>query len=269
MVCFPSSKINLGLRVIRKRDDGYHDIETCFYPLPWNDILEIIPSKTMSFTNTGIKVPGKYDDNLCLKAYYQLQEEFDLPPVDVHLHKIVPMGAGLGGGSSDAANTLIILNELFSLNLSISQLEQFASRLGSDCAYFIYDKPMIGTGRGENLDAIDVSLKGKFIVVIKPKVHVSTRDAYHGIKPNETKPSIAEIIKHNSLQVWKDLLVNDFELSVFKQFPIIQQVKEELYNQGAEYASMSGSGSSVYGIFNAKVDLSNYAKEMDYWSGTL
>lgn len=255
--------------MIRKRDDGYHDIETCFYPLPWNDILEIIPSKTMSFTNTGIKVPGKYDDNLCLKAYYRLHEEFDLPSVDVHLHKIVPMGAGLGGGSSDAANTLILLNQLFSLNLSNSQLEQFALRLGSDCAYFIHDKPMIGMGRGENLNATDVSLKGKFIVVIKPKVHVSTRDAYTGVKPNDANGSIAEIIKNDSLRAWKELLVNDFEPSVFKQFPIIRQVKEEFYNQGAEYASMSGSGSAVYGIFNTKVDLSNYAKEMDYWSGTL
>lgn len=269
MVCFPPSKINLGLRVMRKRDDGYHDIETCFYPLPWNDILEIIPSKTMSFTNTGIKVPGRYDDNLCLKAYYLLQEEFDLPSVDIHLHKIVPMGAGLGGGSSDAANTLLLLNDLFSLNLSNSQLEKFASKLGSDCAFFIQPSPMIGRGRGEILSTIDVSLKGKYTVVIKPNVHVSTRDAYNGVKPNATNTSIDEILKQHSIQAWRELLVNDFEPSVFKQFPIIQQVKKELYNQGAVYASMSGSGSAVYGIFNAKVDLSQYAKEMDYWSGTL
>lgn len=269
MVCFPPSKINLGLRVIRKRDDGYHDIETCFYPLPWNDILEIIPSRTMSFTNTGISVPGQHDDNLCLKAYYLLQEEFDLPSVDVHLHKIVPMGAGLGGGSSDAANALTLLNEVFNLNLSNFQLEQFASKLGSDCAYFIHRRPMIGTGRGETLNTIDVSLEGKFIVVIKPDVHVSTKDAYNGVRPYNEGTSIAEIITQHNIFAWKDLLVNDFEASVFKQFPIIQQVKEELYNQGAEYASMSGSGSAVFGIFNTEVNLKNNTKDMDYWSGTL
>jgi len=269
MVCFPLGKINLGLRVIRKRDDGYHDIETCFYPLPWNDILEIIPSKTMSFTNTGINVPGQHDDNLCLKAYYVLQEEFDLPSVDVHLHKIVPMGAGLGGGSSDAAHAVMLLNEVFNLNLSNSQLEQYASKLGSDCAYFIHRGPMIGTGRGEILNTIDVSLKGKFIVVIKPDVHVSTREAYNGVRPNSAGTSITEIIKQHSISDWKDLLVNDFEASVFSQFPIIQKVKEELYNQGAEYASMSGSGSAVFGIFKAKVNLKKYTKDMGYWSGTL
>lgn len=232
-------------------------------------MLEIIPSKTMSFTNTGINVPGQHDDNLCLKAYYLLQEEFDLPSVDVHLHKIVPMGAGLGGGSSDAAHALMLLNEVFNLNLSDSQLEQFASKLGSDCAYFIHRRPMIGTGRGEMLNTIDVSLKGKFVVVIKPDVHVSTRDAYNEVRPYNEGTSIAEIMTQHNISAWKDLLVNDFEASVFKQFPIIQNVKKELYNQGAEYASMSGSGSAVFGIFNAKANLKNYAKDMIYWSGVL
>jgi 4-diphosphocytidyl-2-C-methyl-D-erythritol kinase len=179
------------------------------------------------------------------------------------------MGAGLGGGSSDAAHAVMLLNEVFNLNLSNSQLEQYASKLGSDCAYFIHRGPMIGTGRGEILNTIDVSLKGKFIVVIKPDVHVSTREAYNGVRPNSAGTSITEIIKQHSISDWKDLLVNDFEASVFSQFPIIQKVKEELYNQGAEYASMSGSGSAVFGIFKAKVNLKKYTKDMGYWFGTL
>lgn len=268
MVCFPPSKINLGLRVIKRRDDGYHDIETCFYPLPWHDILEIIPSKTMSFTNTGIAVPGQHDDNLCLKAYYMLQEEFDLPPVDLHLHKIVPMGAGLGGGSSDAANTLLLLNDLFNLGISITELEIYAANLGSDCPYFISAKPIVGTGRGEILNPIHISLHGKFMVVVKPDVHVSTKDAYKGVRPGDSGSSIAEIIKRNDIPDWKELLVNDFEVSIFQQFPIIQKIKDDLYSNGAIYASMSGSGAAVFGIFDSSIDLRKIFEGMDYWSGT-
>lgn len=269
MVRFPNCKINLGLHVVGKREDGYHDIETCFYPLPWNDILEIIPSKTISFTNTGINVPGPYDDNVCLKAYYLLQDEFDLPPVDIHLHKIVPMGAGLGGGSSDGANTLIILNELFAINLSEQQLEERASELGSDCAFFIHDGPMMGMGRGEILRPIDLSLHGKFMVVVKPDIHVSTKEAYNNIVAKDAYPSIRPILEKESILNWKNMLKNDFEDSVFSQFPVIEKIKNDFYNQGSIYASMSGSGSSVFGIFDSAVDLKKYFDGMAYWSGSL
>lgn len=269
MVRFPPCKINLGLSVVAKRDDGYHDIETCFFPLPWNDILEIIPAKTMSFTNTGIGIPGQPDENLCLKAYYLLQEEFDLPPVDIHLHKIVPMGAGLGGGSSDAAATLRILNELFTIGLSVSQLEKYASKLGSDCTFFIHEKPMIGSGRGEILNPIDFSLQGKFIVVVKPEIHVSTQDAYNSVIPGSAKVSIKSLLEKNDTAIWKKSLKNDFENSVFDQFPEIEKIKKLLYTYEATYASMSGSGSAVFGIFDTTVDLRKYFEGMTYWSGPL
>ncbi len=269
MVSFPQCKINLGLRVIGKRDDGYHDIETCFFPLPWNDVLEIIPSKTMSFTNTGLQVPGQHDENLCLKAFYLLQEKFDLPTVDIHLHKIVPMGAGLGGGSADAASTLVMLNELFNVNLSTPQLEKMASTLGSDCPYFIHPKPMIGTGRGEILNPVDISLKGKFVVVVKPDIHVSTSEAYRGIELAKDGKSIVDIIKDTEIYGWRELLINDFESSVFRQFPIIQKIKDDLYSMGSIYTSMSGSGSAVFGIFDTQVDLRNHFDDMIYWSGNL
>ena len=269
MVSFPQCKINLGLRVVSKRQDGFHDIETCFYPLPWSDILEIIPNDTMSFTNTGILVPGRHEENLCLRAYYLLQEQFDLPSVAIHLHKIVPTGAGLGGGSSDAAYTLRILNELFNLKQSLNQLEVYASQLGSDCAFFIHDRPMIGTGRGEVLSSIDVSLHGKYIVVVKPDIHVSTSEAFKNIKLSQHNNSLEDSLKQKDVVDWEEVLINDFELSAFRQFPDIKKIKKDLYAKGALYASMSGSGSSVFGIFESAIDLREYFKGKIYWSGAL
>ena len=269
MVWFPACKINLGLRVLQRRDDGYHDIETCFYPLPWNDILEIIPSNTMSFTNTGISIPGQVDENLCLKAFYLLQEKFALPSVEMHLHKIIPMGAGLGGGSSDAACTLTLLNKIFELDLSTDQLVKYAAKLGSDCAFFIHNKPMIGTSRGEVLTPIDMSLKGKYMVVIKPDVHVSTKEAYAGIVPSNRETGLADALIQLDISNWKNEIVNDFEHSVFEKYPIIRKIKEDLYTHGAAYASMSGSGSAVFGIFNSEVGLERKFEGMIYWSGTL
>ncbi|MEJ0034393.1 MAG: 4-(cytidine 5'-diphospho)-2-C-methyl-D-erythritol kinase [Bacteroidota bacterium] len=230
----PPCKINLGLNVLRKRDDGYHDIETCFYPIPWTDILEIIPSSKFEFTTSGNVIPG--DGNLCIKAYQLLKP----PPAKIHLHKIIPTGAGLGGGSSDAAWTLRLLMMFFSLGLSKDQLRSFAAQIGSDCAFFIEDGPMIGTGRGETLTPANISLKGKFIVIAKPDVHVSTVEAYAGVIPKESKLDLSNISS----------LKNDFEESVFKKCPAITSIKQQLRDAGAEYASMSGSGSAVYGIFN-------------------
>src|SRR5688572_1822588 len=242
MISFPPCKINVGLNVVLKRTDGYHEIETCFYPLPWTDILEIIVSDTLEFTQSGLDIPGQPEDNLCVKAYELLRADFNLKPVKIHLHKIIPTGAGLGGGSSDAAHTLRLLNKLFELRIDNSVLSKYASHLGSDCAFFVQDKPMIGKGRGEILSASSVSLAKKFLVIIKPAVHVSTAEAYAGIAPRRPVKLVDEILNEQPLHNWKDSLGNDFEQSVFDKYPAIKSIKDQLYRQGAIYASMSGSG---------------------------
>ncbi|MDH4058432.1 MAG: 4-(cytidine 5'-diphospho)-2-C-methyl-D-erythritol kinase, partial [Cyclobacteriaceae bacterium] len=192
MVSFPSCKINLGLHVIAKRADGYHEIDTCFYPVPWTEMLEIIPSKTFSFVCTGLELSGVMEENLCVKAYRLLKKNYPLGEVSIHLHKIIPSGAGLGGGSSDASSTLILLNSIFKLELSCEELKKYASMLGSDCAFFIDHKPMIGSGRGEELEIIDLNLKNRYIAIVKPPVHVSTAEAYAQVIPNPPIASVRE-----------------------------------------------------------------------------
>ncbi len=269
MVSFPPCKINLGLNIIAKRSDGYHDIETCFYPLPWTDILEIIPAKEMSFSSSGISIPGKEEDNLCLKAYYLLKKDFDLQPVSIHLHKIIPTGAGLGGGSSDAAHSLKLLNTIFNLQLSIDTLKNYASRLGSDCGFFIESKPMLGEGRGELLSSIAIDLRGYYLVLAKPDVHVSTAEAYAGVAPQLSFYNIKSVLEYTPMVEWKRILKNDFEESVFQKYPQVGEIKNTMYSQGAIYASMSGSGSSVFGLFNYQLDLKNEFKGLTYWAGGL
>ncbi|MEO6108157.1 MAG: 4-(cytidine 5'-diphospho)-2-C-methyl-D-erythritol kinase [Cyclobacteriaceae bacterium] len=269
MVSFPPCKINVGLNIISKRDDGYHNILTVFYPVPWHDILEIIPSKKASFTVTGQPVPGSAKENLCLQAYDILKEDFKLVPVSIHLHKIIPMGAGLGGGSSDAAYTLRTLNELFDLSLSHEALRNYAARLGSDCAFFIEEKPVLGSGRGEVLTDIRISLKGKFLVIVKPEVQISTASAYANSSPGKPTVDLRTIMEKHAVNEWRGLLKNDFEDNLFKQFPFIQSIHQKLYATGAQYASLSGSGSSVFGIFEKAIDLRNRFEGLTYWSGYL
>jgi 4-diphosphocytidyl-2-C-methyl-D-erythritol kinase len=268
MVVFPHCKINLGLHVISKREDGYHNIETCFYPVPWTDILEIIPAKEFSFTSSGSVIPGKEEDNLCIKAYHLLKKQFGLAPVKIHLHKVLPTGAGLGGGSSDAAFTLRLLNSVFDLKLNSNRLREYSSQLGSDCAFFVEDKPMLGIGRGEQLVEFPLSLKGYYLVLIKPDIHVSTADAYAGVKPHAPIQNLSAILERPVIE-WKDLLINDFEKSVFDKYPAIELIKDELYERGALYASMSGSGSSVFGIFKSRAELSQNFADMQYWADYL
>lgn len=268
MVSFPLCKINLGLTILSKRSDGYHDIETIFFPVPWTDILEIIPSTTVLFESSGNPIPGKQEDNLCLKAYHLLKKDFNLPAVKIHLHKIIPTGAGLGGGSSDAAYTLRTLNELFDLKLTPNQLSQYAAQLGSDCSFFCYDGPMLGTGRGELLEAIEINLKGKFLVLVNPDIHVSTAAAYAGVVPHQPDYSLREIVQRPLVE-WKNSMKNDFEESIFKIQPAIKKLKDEMYDAGATYASMSGSGSSVFGIFENKIQLPESFSPMTHWSGFL
>lgn len=269
MVTFPPCKINLGLGVIRKREDKYHDIETCFYPIPLTDVLEVLPATTVSFEISGNAIPGDASDNLCLKAYRLLQKDFDLPPVKIFLHKVIPSGAGLGGGSSDGAHTLRLLNEVSRLGLSLEKLKAYALQLGSDCPFFIEDMPMLGSGRGEELTPISVDLSGKFIVLVKPDVHVSTAEAYAGVTPAVPLTRIKDILEKQPIATWRNVLINDFEKSVFEKHPKIGAIKEKFYQHGALYASMSGSGSAVFGIFEKPVDLKTSFPNDFYWSKML
>lgn len=237
----------MGLQILSKRADGYHEIETAFYPISLCDVLEIIPSNILSFSSTGIDIPGK--GNLCLDAYQLLKEDYDIPAVQIHLHKIIPIGAGLGGGSSDAAFTLIGLNKIFNLKLSNTQLKIYALQLGADCPFFIENKPMLAQGIGEELTAIELNLSEFYIVVVKPDVHVSTAMAYAGVVPQETVNSVKTLLKA-PISEWQ--LKNDFEPSVFAQFPVVERIKNLLYQEGAVYASMTGSGSAVFGLFRDK-----------------
>lgn len=248
MITFPNAKINLGLNVLSRREDGYHDIESCFYPIDLKDSLEIIESTSFSFHSYGLKIPGKSASNLCVKAYELLNNDFQIPPIEIHLLKNIPMGAGLGGGSADGAFTLRMLNESFELNLSNSQLEEYALQLGSDCPFFIKNIPMLASGRGEYLAPFEIDLSVYRIEINTPEIHISTKEAYARITPKQTEISIPDILTL-PIGEWRDLLVNDFENSVAPSHPEIVAVKNEMYMKGAIYASMTGSGSTVFGIF--------------------
>lgn len=255
MIVFPNCKINLGLNILRKRNDGYHDLETIFYPLPLTDVLEIIECKQpvrtvpIPFYNSGKLIQGDSLSNICVKAYRLLKKDFPrLPFVQMHLHKLIPSGAGLGGGSADAAFTLQLLNQQYGLNLNRQQLISYAGQLGSDCPFFIINKPCFATGRGELLEEIELSLADYKFVLVNPGIHINTGKAFLDIPPSHRKKSAKEIIC-NPVETWKDELINDFENPIFRKHPEIGIIKDQLYHSGAVYASMSGSGSTVYGIF--------------------
>lgn len=250
-------KINLGLHIVSKRADGYHNIETIFYPIPLADEVIIEPSNTLQLHEEGILVGEDMKKNLVIKAYRLLEKDFHLPPVSITLTKHVPFGAGLGGGSSDASHTLLQLNQLFHLQLSQEQLAGYAAKLGADCAFFIYNTPMMATGIGTDFSPIELSLKGYYLVLIKPNVFVSTADAYRMVTPRNSLFSLQNL-SSTPITAWKNVLVNQFEESVFAQYPLIADVKQRLYDAGALYASMSGSGSSVFGIFQEKPTLATY-----------
>lgn len=252
MVVFPNTKINLGLNILSRRDDGYHNISSAFYPLPFEEILEILPAKEFRFETSGLNIPGKADSNLIIRAYRLLREQYNLPPVHIHLHKIIPMGAGLGGGSADAAFTLKALNNIFELALSNEDMEKLAGQLGSDCPFFIKNTAVLAEGTGTDFSPISLDLKGKYLVLVCPEVHVGTAEAYSKVKPGLPDKSIKEIIEQMPVAEWRHYLKNDFEASVFPLYPEIEAVKNTLYDSGAIYASMSGSGSSVYGIFDSE-----------------
>lgn len=261
MVLFPNCKINLGLNIIQKREDGFHDLETVFYPVALKDAVEVIKQSdvnrqsSIEFSQSGLTVLGEAAENICVKAYHLLKKDFpELPSVQFHLHKAIPMGAGLGGGSADGAFTLKLLNQVCQLNLSDTQLIQYALTLGSDCPFFILNKPCMATGRGEIMQEITLDLSTYTFVIVNPGIHVSTAHAFSQIIPGNPQRSIPEIIQQ-PLRLWKEQLVNDFENGISKQYPEIAYIKDQLYANGAVYASMTGSGSAVYGLFEQETPM--------------
>ena len=248
MITFPNAKINLGLNIVARRPDGYHNIETVFYPIPLTDVLEIVPAAEVSLTCYGNPVDCPTEKNLVMRAYRLLQERYDLPPVAIYLYKHIPDGAGLGGGSSDAAHALLMLNQMFNLDIAEADLATMAATLGADCAFFIYNRPMLATGIGDVMSPVKVDLKGKTLLLVKPPVGVDTRTAYSRVVP---APAIVDLsrLMAEPVETWDGLLVNDFEPSVFAALPQLWLIKAGLIDAGAQYAAMSGSGSTVFGIF--------------------
>ena len=271
MICFPNCKINLGLNIVNRRADGYHDLETVFYPVTGlHDALEITVTngpveRGYTFQQYGNTLDCDADKNLVIKAYQLLKESYpDLCSVDIHLLKHIPSGAVLGGGSADAAFMLKLLDQLFELHLSTAQLEQLAVQLGADCAFFIQNQPTFATGIGDVFSPISLSLKDYQIIIIKPNVFVSTKEAFAHIHPQRPTVSIVDVLQA-PISEWRKNLVNDFEASIFPQHPQIEAIKQLLYDNGAEYASMSGSGSSVFGLFKPNTELPNLTLSTDYF----
>lgn len=259
MIVYPNAKINIGLNVVEKRLDGYHNLETVFYPIGLQDILEIqeidtdVPACGYRLKVTGTVLDGSPEDNLVVRALKLLKRDFDLPPVSIGLYKHIPTGAGLGGGSADAAFTVKTLNERFKLGLTIEQMENYCSQLGADCPFFIQNKPVFATGIGNVFHPVELNLKYKQLVLVKPDIFVSTKDAYAKVKVQHPKKQLPELLAQ-PIETWKDTVVNDFEASVFSKYPEIAAIKDQMYDLGAVYASMSGSGSSVFGIFEDPVE---------------
>jgi 4-diphosphocytidyl-2-C-methyl-D-erythritol kinase len=264
MVVFPNCKINIGLNICGRRPDDFHNIETVFYPVPWRDILEIIVSDREEFTFEGIAIGCELKDNLCYKAWRLLQNDFDLPPVKLFLYKKIPGGAGLGGGSSDAAFTLTTLNSLFSLQLDETALMQYASELGSDCAFFIKNHPVFATGKGNVFSEIAVDLNGYYLLIIKPPIHIATAGAYKMVIPGLPTYSLKDAVRL-PLSEWKPKISNDFEKPVFAMYPELQEIRNKLYSLGAVYAAMSGSGSAIYSLFDKKLDYRGEFAEATCW----
>jgi 4-diphosphocytidyl-2-C-methyl-D-erythritol kinase len=276
MICFSNIKINLGLQVINRRTDGFHTIESIFYPIAFCDMLELItdekrPKSSFSYTTTGLAIEGSLENNLVYKAYKLLDAEFNLPAVKVHLHKLIPMGAGLGGGSSNAAFMIKLLNQKFELNLTIEQMESYAAQLGSDCAFFVQNKPAYLLGKGHELEPYKLDLSGYYFVLLYPNVHSSTALAYKNVKRREAlspDTSLKQLLKQ-PLENWKQTIENDFEDSVFNEFPMLKSIKVQLYENGALYASMSGSGSAMFGLFKQKPQLDEKLRPLVCYEGLL
>jgi 4-diphosphocytidyl-2-C-methyl-D-erythritol kinase len=273
MIVFPKAKINLGLRITGRRNDGYHNIESIFYPVSLYDALEFVASPESAAKDnlivTGIAVGVNPEDNIVMKAVVKLREKYSFPGLKIHLHKAIPHGAGLGGGSSDAGCMLKALNRHFQLGLSKSELVSAALEIGSDCPFFIDGAPSYATGRGEILEAINPVLSGYYLILLNPGVGINTGEAYRNCRPETPSLSLLKLAEYD-ITKWKDLISNDFEEFAFKKHPAIGKIKDELYSCSALFSSMSGSGSSVYGIFNEKpLNMPDTLKDMVIWEGTM
>ena len=270
MILFPFAKVNLGLHVLRKRSDGYHDIESILVPIPSHDALEVVELRScpdaVELTRSGLPVPGDPNDDLCLKAVSLVKKRRTLPGLRVHLHKAIPIGAGLGGGSSDATHALLLLNDLFRLELSTDELHAMAAELGSDCAFFLKRMPQFVEGRGERSRPVDVLLNGLWLVLVNPGIHVSTARVFGRMRPRDDHDDLSKVLSE-PIDEWQGILVNDMESLVFEMHPAIGQIKHDLLAQGAAYAAMSGSGSSVFGLFRKKPQLKEFPTR--YWVWTL
>lgn len=259
MLAFANAKINLGLNLTEKRDDGYHNLETVFYPIKLHDVVEIIDADETSCVIKGIDIPGNAEDNICLKAFKALQNDFNLPHQQIILLKNIPVGAGLGGGSADAAFLIKLINDKFNLGLSIDKMQDYARVLGADCAFFIENKPTFAFGIGDEFEEVKIDLSNYYMVLVKPEIHVSTAEAYSKVNVKQPKTSLKELI-NLPLSEWKANIANDFETSVFAKYLEIDEIKTQLYAAGATFALMSGSGSSVFAIFENEVQLSELEK---------
>ena len=268
MLVFPNAKINIGLCITEKRADGFHNLQSCFYPVGWSDMLEVVPADTFSFSSAGLPIPGDSSTNLCVRAYELLKADFNLPAVHLHLHKIVPIGAGLGGGSADAASALKLLNDRFVLGLTIPQLEDYARQLGSDCAFFIQNRPLFCLEKGDVFENITLNLQGYYIALIYPNLAISTAEAYANVRPHQPEESLRACLEA-PIATWRNTVHNDFEDSLFPVYGQLATIKGQLYESGAVYASMSGSGSTVYGIFDAPPVLPNQFMAYNVWQGKL
>jgi len=248
MIVYPNAKINIGLNVLEKQADGYHELSSVFYPVnELSDMLEILPAKHFSFSSSGIAIPG--NSNICVKAFELLKSDFDITNVIMHLHKQIPIGAGLGGGSADGAFALKALNEIFRLELSIIELEDYALQLGADCPFFIDNTPKYVTGKGGKMKEIDLDLSVYELKFVFPELHISTTEAYGGVMPKQPETNLLDLIS-KPIDNWKTTVKNDFEVSAFEKHPQLEKMKEQLYADGAIYASMTGSGSVLYGFLN-------------------
>lgn len=256
MLVFPNAKINIGLNIIERRSDGFHNIESVFYPVRWRDGLEMIKAEHFEFRTTGLPIPGDENNNLIIKALRLIEATSGVAVTNsiVHLHKVIPMGAGMGGGSADGAFALQLANDLFELNLTTVELQNMARQLGSDCAFFIENKPAFCFDRGDQFHETPLNLAGKQLVIVNPNIHISTAEAYAGVQPRKWQIGLKRAILQ-PIETWKENIKNDFEDSLLPKYPIIEEIKQQLYAYGAVYASMTGSGSTVYGIFNEKPKL--------------
>ncbi|QKG53388.1 4-(cytidine 5'-diphospho)-2-C-methyl-D-erythritol kinase [Hymenobacter sp. BRD67] len=275
MLSFPNAKLNLGLYVTARRPDGYHELETVFLPLPWNDALEVLPAPkgqvAANLTLTGRPIPGEAATNLCLRAYELLKADFAaLPAMQLHLHKIVPIGAGLGGGSADAAFALRAIAEVGGLPLTTAQLESYARRLGADCAFFMENTPRLARGKGDIFEPIDLNMRGTACVVVYPNLHISTAQAFAGIVPQAPAYPLREALAQ-PMSSWRTTVSNDFEAALAPTFPVLNNIKNLLYNAGAGYASLSGSGSAVYALFPDRPEAPALPWPAEYlvWRGLL